>query len=143
MYACSIKFSTTLQTEILSTETLGFLKQMIILKSFDSVFIPKPNKVPFFSFLVQNWTSINKAPFFSFLVQNWTSINEAPFFSFLVQNWTSINKAPFFSFLVQNWTSINKTPFFSFFVQNWTWSLNIFYCLFVIAKGSGYKFSQH
>ena len=34
----SIKFSTTLQNEILSTVTLDLLKQMIILKSFKSVF---------------------------------------------------------------------------------------------------------
>ena len=35
---CSINFSATLQTEILSTVTSDFLKQMIILKSFNSVF---------------------------------------------------------------------------------------------------------
>ena len=35
---CSIKFSETLQTEILSTETSDYLKQMIILKSCNSVF---------------------------------------------------------------------------------------------------------
>ena len=34
---CSINFSVTLQTEILSTVTSDFLKQMIILKSFNSV----------------------------------------------------------------------------------------------------------
>ena len=34
---CSIDFSVTLQTEILSKVTSGFLKQMIILKSFNSV----------------------------------------------------------------------------------------------------------
>ena len=31
---CSINFSITLQTEILSTETSDFLKQIIVLKSF-------------------------------------------------------------------------------------------------------------
>ena len=35
--SCSIDFSVTLQTEILSKVTSGFLKQMIILKSFNSV----------------------------------------------------------------------------------------------------------
>ena len=34
---CSISFSMTLQTEIFSTITSDFLKQMIILKSFISV----------------------------------------------------------------------------------------------------------
>ena len=34
---CSAKTSMTLQTEVLSTETSDFLKQMIILKSFNSV----------------------------------------------------------------------------------------------------------
>ena len=35
---CLVKFSMTLQTEILSTETSDFLKQIIFLKSFNSVF---------------------------------------------------------------------------------------------------------
>ena len=35
---CSINFSMTLQNEILSTETLVFLKQIIILKSFNFIF---------------------------------------------------------------------------------------------------------
>ena len=34
---CYIHFSLTLQTEILSTETLDFVKQIVILKSFNSV----------------------------------------------------------------------------------------------------------
>ena len=34
---CSAKFSMILQTEILSLETLDFLKQIIFLKSFNSV----------------------------------------------------------------------------------------------------------
>ena len=34
---CFINFSVTLQTEVLSTVTSDFLKQMIILKSFNSV----------------------------------------------------------------------------------------------------------
>ena len=34
---CSAKFSMTLQTEILSTETSDFLKQKVFLKSFNSV----------------------------------------------------------------------------------------------------------
>ena len=37
LMSCSISFSMTLQTEILSTETSDFFKQMIILKSFTSV----------------------------------------------------------------------------------------------------------
>ena len=36
---CSAKFSVTLETEILSTETLDFLKQIIFLKSFNSFLI--------------------------------------------------------------------------------------------------------
>ena len=36
---CSTKFSVTFQTEILATETSDFLKQIIVLKSFDSLFI--------------------------------------------------------------------------------------------------------
>ena len=36
---CSAKFSMTLQSEILSTETSDFLKQIIFLKSFKSVCI--------------------------------------------------------------------------------------------------------
>ena len=35
---CSTKFPVTLQTEIRSTETSDFLKQIIFLKSFNSVF---------------------------------------------------------------------------------------------------------
>ena len=35
---CSAKFLMTLQTEILSTEASGFLKQTIFLKSFNSMF---------------------------------------------------------------------------------------------------------
>ena len=35
---CSANFLKTLQTEILSTETSDFLKQIIFLKSFNSVF---------------------------------------------------------------------------------------------------------
>ena len=34
---CSYKFSVTLQTESLSTETSDFLKQIIFLKSFNSM----------------------------------------------------------------------------------------------------------
>ena len=36
--ACSINFSMTFQTEILSTATSDFLKQMTIFKSFNSIF---------------------------------------------------------------------------------------------------------
>ena len=36
---CSAKFSMTLQTEVLSTETSDFLTQIIFLKSFDSVLL--------------------------------------------------------------------------------------------------------
>ena len=35
---CSINFSMTLKTEMLSTVTSDFLKQMLILKSFKSAF---------------------------------------------------------------------------------------------------------
>ena len=35
---CSVNFSTTLQTEILSTETSELLKQIISVKAFNSVF---------------------------------------------------------------------------------------------------------
>ena len=38
---CSIKFSLTSQTEILSTETADFLEQIVFLKSFNSVFSVK------------------------------------------------------------------------------------------------------
>ena len=37
--SCAAKFSVTLQTEILSTETSDFLKQIIFLKSFNSVLV--------------------------------------------------------------------------------------------------------
>ena len=36
--SCSTNFSMTLQPEILSRETLDFLKQMIVLNLFNSVF---------------------------------------------------------------------------------------------------------
>ena len=36
---CSINFSMTIQSEILSTVTSGFLKQMIIRESFNSVLV--------------------------------------------------------------------------------------------------------
>ena len=38
-FPCSINFSIALQTEILSTVTSDFLKQMIIRKSFNSLFL--------------------------------------------------------------------------------------------------------
>ena len=44
---CSAKFSVTLQTEILSTETSDILKQIIFLKSFNSllyIVLDKQNK---------------------------------------------------------------------------------------------------
>ena len=37
----------TLQTEILLIETSDFLKQMIILKSFDFVFLLERNRIPY------------------------------------------------------------------------------------------------
>ena len=55
---CSAKFSMTLQTEILSTETSDFLKQIIFLKSFDSVLLAS---------YTCNKTVMEICPFFFFI----------------------------------------------------------------------------
>ena len=58
---CSINFSLTLQTEILSTITSDFVKQMIILKSFNSVFcVNQVRQLLYFFYTALNFRLFDK-----------------------------------------------------------------------------------